>query len=113
MRVVSGLFLVAVTLAGCAGTGMHYSDLMNTGNITIDEADAAAGTYRVAVMNTTDFGWDGGDRKDREKVVAHFFADKCAKTEILSDNPLQLGTYTFTTKPRIKHSMVVRCIPKA
>lgn len=113
MRSIIFKLLVPLALVGCAGTGVHYTGLMNTGNLTVDEVDPAAGTYRVAVMNTTDFGWDGGDRADREKAIAHVFADKCTKTEILSDNSLQIGTYTFTTKPRVKHSMVVRCTPKA
>jgi hypothetical protein len=98
-----------VALSGCAGTGMHYNDLVGSGNVTIDELDANAGTYRVGVLNTVDFGWNGGSRQDREKVVDHFFKDRCKSTEILSDNPVQMGTYNFTTKPRIKHSMVVRC----
>lgn len=112
MRCVSLPLLVSVVLLGCAGTGVHYTGLLNSGNLTVDEVNPAAGTYRVSVMNTTDFGWDGGDRADREKAIAHVFADKCARTEILSDNPLQIGTYTFTTKPRVKHSMVVRCTPR-
>lgn len=100
------------SLAGCAGSNAHYTDLLNTGNVSIDEIDHAAGTYRVAVMNTVDFGWNGGSRADREKVVEHFFSKRCSATEILSDNPLELGTYTFTTVPRVKHTMVVRCTPR-
>lgn len=112
MRSLFIVLALATSLGGCAGSNLHYTELLNSGNVTVDEIDPAAGTYRVAVMNTVDFGWDGGSRSDREKVVNHFFANKCSAIDIVSDNPLQLGTYTFTTKPRVKHSMVVRCTPK-
>lgn len=97
-------------LAGCAGTKFGMGQMVQTGNVGFDEIDAGKGLYRVTVMNTTDFDWDGGKREDRDKAVAYLLADKCARTEVLSDVPLEMGTYTFTSKPRVKHSMTVRCI---
>ncbi|MES2401858.1 MAG: hypothetical protein V4573_17840 [Pseudomonadota bacterium] len=99
-----------VLLAGCASTQFGMGQLVQTGNVGLDEVDAAKGLYRVTVMNTTDFDWDGGKREDREKAVAYLLGDKCTRTEVVSDVPLEMGTYTFTAKPRVKHSMTVRCV---
>ena len=95
---------------GCSATKFGMNEMVKTGNIGFDEVDAGKGLYRVIVLNAIDFDWDGGDRVDRDKVVAHFLADKCKATQVLSDVPLELGTYTFTTKKKIKHSMTVQCL---
>lgn len=107
----SFLFIVAAAvLGGCASTQFGMNQLVATGNIGLEEVDATQGLYRVTVLNTVDFDWDGGSRRDREKAVQFLIGDRCERTEILSDVPLPMGSYSFTSKARTKYSLTVRCI---
>ncbi len=69
-------------------------------------------TYQIDVLNVWDGDWDGGKPEDRKKVADFFLRQQCSSMEILSDTPVPSGTYAFTSKQRVKHTMLVRCMPK-
>lgn len=99
-------------LTACASTEFGMNQMVQTKNISIAAVPGQSNTYQIEVLNTVDAGWDGGNPQDRQKVVNFFLGSQCAFTNTLSDTPVPSGTYTFTTKARVKHTMMVQCIPK-
>lgn len=112
MRTTTTMALAALLTTACSSTDFGMNQMVNTKNISISAVAGQPHTYQVDVMNVKDLDWDGDNPNDRQKVIDFFLRDQCASTEIISDTPVPSGTYPFTTKRRIKHSMTVRCTPK-
>lgn len=100
-------FIATCILTGC-GTTTHLKMLRNGGVFREEISSEAGYDYKVFIRNTSDFGWDGDRREDREKAVHLMFADRCKKTEILEDLPLQTGTYPIN-RPAITWIMKIKC----
>lgn len=83
--------------------------MLHNGGVFREEKSSEVGyDYKVYIKNTTDFGWNGDRRVDREKVVNSLFEDRCNKIEILEDLPLQTGTYPIN-RPAITWIMKIKC----
>lgn len=103
---------VAALLTACSSTQFGMNQQVAAKNISISAVAGHSDTYQVEVLNLKDFDWDGGKPEDRQKVVDFFLSKQCGTTQVISDTPVPSGTYTFTSKPRIKHTMIVKCQPR-
>lgn len=103
---------LAFLLASCSSTDFGMNQMVQSKNIGISAVAGQPDTYQIEVLNVKDADWDGGNPEDRAKVVDFFLKDQCASTKVISDTPVPSGTYPFTTKARLKHTLLVRCTPK-
>lgn len=103
---------VAALLTACSSTQFGMNQQAAAKNISISAVAGQPDTYQIEVLNVADFDWDGDRPEDRQKVVTFFLGKQCSSTQIISDTPVPSGTYTFTSKPRIKHTMIVKCQPR-
>lgn len=96
-------------LAGCApGSDAWVNAQYGSDGISVDEVDAAKGLYRVSVMNTVDFGWNGDNPEDRLRVAKVAMKKICADATLVSEVPIPMGSY-LGSRERTKYSMTMRC----
>lgn len=112
MRTTTTMALAALLTTACSSTDFGMNQQVASKNISISAVAGQPGTYQIEVLNVTDFDWDGDRPEDRQKAVNFFLGKQCSSTQIISDTPVPSGTYPFTTKPRIKHTMLVKCQPR-
>lgn len=100
----------AAMLAGCApGSDAWVNAQYGSDGITLDEVDASKGLYRVSVMNTVDFGWNGDNPADRQRVAKVAMKKICSDAALVSEVPIPMGSYLLGSRERIKYSMTMRC----
>lgn len=102
------LLSAAFLLGGCAPGSEAWVNSQYGDGITVDEVDASKGIYRVSVMNTVDFGWNGDNPEDRLRVAKVAMKRICADPTLVSEVPIPMGSY-LGSRERIKHSMTMRC----
>ncbi len=100
--------ILSMLLAGC-GTTSHLKILRSSGAFREEPSTEIGYDFKMFIKNTTDIGWNGDNREDREKVVNFVFENRCKKSEILEDLPLQTGTYALN-RPAITWIMKIKCI---
>lgn len=104
------LFCVGILFCVTAcGTTTHLKILRDGGVFREEVSSEESYDYKVFIRNTTDFGWNGDRREDREKAIKLMFENRCKKTEILEEAPIQTGTYAFS-RPAITWIMKIKCI---
>ncbi|MFJ0455678.1 hypothetical protein [Bordetella bronchiseptica] len=97
-------------LAGCApGSDAWVNAQYGSDGISVDEVDATKGLYRVSVMNTVDFGWNGDNPEDRQRVAKVAMKQICQDAALVSEVPIPMGSYLLGSRERIKYSMTMRC----
>lgn len=112
MKKTLTLTFLQLLISSCAGTPTHLKMLKDSGSVRVENVLNEEYNYKVFIKNTTDFGWDGGLRSDREKAINLTFKDICEKTDILDEVSIQTGTYAFA-KPALTWIMKIKCIKKA
>lgn len=112
MKKIFILTFLHLLMSSCAGTTTHLKMLEDSGSVRIESVLNEEYNYKVFIKNTTDFGWDGGLRSDREKAINLIFKEKCEKTDILDEASIQTGTYAFS-KPALTWIMKIKCAKKA
>lgn len=109
MKMLTIVAITLVFLCGCAGTQSHLRILESGGDIRTDIANDDSYDYKVFIKNTVDFGWDGGNEKDRIKAVNLMFKDSCKQTQIVDQIPIRKGEY-LTGKEAVTWVMKVKCV---
>lgn len=103
------ILLSAVSLmTGCAPGSEAWVNSQYGEGITLDEVDASKGIYRVSVMNTIDFGWNGDNPEDRLRVAKVAMKRICADPTLVAEVPIPMGSY-LGSRERTKYSMTMRC----
>jgi hypothetical protein len=106
---VNKLFCIClIFFVSACGTTAHLK-ILRSGGVFREEVSSETGyDYKVFIRNASDFGWNGDRREDREKAINLMFEDRCKKTEIVEDLPLQTGTYPIN-RPAITWIMKIKC----
>ncbi|MBL7544503.1 MAG: hypothetical protein JNL11_11865 [Bdellovibrionaceae bacterium] len=100
--------LVFIIMVAACGTTSHLKILRSSGAFREEPSMEIGYDFKLFVKNTTDFGWNGDNREDREKVANFNFENRCKKIEIIEENPLQTGTYALN-RPAITWIMKIKC----
>lgn len=96
-------------VSGCAGTPTHVRMLEAGGAVRSEPSTEPGYDFKVWIQNTRDFGWDGGNREDRQKTVNAKFEENCKSTQIVEESSIPNGTYALG-KPAMTWVMKVKCL---
>ena len=100
--------LLLFFVSGCQTSDFGVQQAINTGMVRIEPTDQQ-NVVRISMLNTYDFDYDGNKREDRLKIVRVVMKDKCSNPTVIREDSVDEGTYTFTTKRRVRHYMYTTC----
>lgn len=101
-------FLVASSLAGCAGTNVGNQSMLANGSLSVQPSQGQSYDFVVSLRNVKDFGFDPDDKATRDRTALMVVKDQCPGGRVVGETVINTGTYLLGNPART-YAMQVKC----
>lgn len=102
------IVVVALTLAGCAGSQSHLRLLEKDNALSVTPVNAPTHDYVVSVRRVFDFGYDPDDKPTRDRVALQVLSTQCPGARIVGETVINTGEFALGAASRT-YAIQVKC----
>lgn len=104
------VLVLALALAGCAGSQPHLRLLESDGSIRVAPSESADADFVVSIRNTIDFGYDPDVQEVRHRTALDLLKSQCPTGRVIGETVIDTGAY-LTGRASKTYAIRVKCRP--